>query len=191
VDCTTQGGEIRVKEAEGTVRLVSGGGNIWVGRAASWVEAHADSGSIQIDQAGGPVNAENLQGGPIQVGTAKGVRAQSARGTVRIQGDMGPIDVAAAAGDILAELIAGAVLQQSSLTAASGDITLRIPSNFRVTVMAVGSGGWPRIVSDFPEMPAQSWFARSPGTLTGAINGGGPVLKINDPRGVIHLVRVK
>jgi hypothetical protein len=122
-----------------------------------------------------------------------GVKAQSAGGMVRVMGDMGPMNVETALGNILAELMAGAALQQSFLTAASGDITVRIPSNLRITVMAVGApGGRPHITSEFNEIQPQGFgFWRSPGIVQGAINGGGPVLKLNDPHGMIQLVRVK
>ena len=193
VNCRTEGGEIRVADAAGAVRLVSGGGNIYVGHAGGLVEAHADQGSIQVVQAGGLVIADNAQGGSIQVGSSMGVRALSAGGTVRVNGDMGPINVQTTMGNILAELAAGAALSQSLLSAASGDITVRIPSNLRITIMATSSaGGRPRIFSDFNEVQSQAQgFWRSPGLVQGAINGGGAVLKIDDPRGVIQLVRVK
>lgn len=193
VNCRTAGGEIHLGDASGTVRLFSGGGNIFVGHAGGQVEAHADQGSIQVVQAGGPVIADNAKGGSIQVGSAMGVRALSAGGMVRVNGDMGPINVETTVGNILAELLTGAALNQSLLAAASGDITVRIPSSLRVTIMAVnGAGGRPRVFSDFSEVPAQGFaFWRSGGVVQGAINGGGPVLKIDDSRGVIQLVRVR
>jgi DUF4097 and DUF4098 domain-containing protein YvlB len=143
---------------------------------------------IQIGQAGGPVTADT-RGGSIQVGAAPGVRAESAQGTVRVRGPSGPMDVSTAFGNILAELISGAKLRDSTLAAASGDITVFIPSNFPVTVMVLNDrGGYPQLMSDFREVREIALpFARSPVVAQGVINGGGPVLRINAGTGVVYL----
>jgi hypothetical protein len=192
VNCQTAGGEIVVKDAGGPVWLSSEGGNISVGRAAGPVEAHAVSGLIDVGQAGGPVIADT-RGGSIRIGSANGVKAESAQGTVRLTGMSGPMNVSTAMGNILAELLSGVALQDSSLMAVSGDITVFIPSNLRISVMATNdNGGAPHIVSEFSEVRGQPFgFSRSPSMVTGAINGGGPVLRIDTGRGLIYLKRLK
>jgi hypothetical protein len=186
--CRTGGGDLVVKQAGGPVILENDGGNVTVERAAGPVEAHAISGMIQIGQAGGPVTADT-RGGSIQVGAAPGVRAESAQGTVRVRGPSGPMDVSTAFGNILAELISGVKLRDSTLAAASGDITVFIPYNFPVTVMVLNDrGGYPQLMSDFREVREMALpFARSPVVAQGAINGGGPVLRINAGTGVVYL----
>jgi hypothetical protein len=186
--CRTGGGDLMVKQAGAPVVLENEGGNITVERAAGSVEAHAISGMIQIGQAGGPVTADT-RGGSIQVGAAPGVRAESAQGTVRLRGPSGPMDVSTAVGNIFAELMAGARLRDSNLAAASGDITVFIPSNFPVSVMVLNDrGGYPQFMSDFSEVRAMALpFSRSPVVAQGAINGGGPVLRINAGTGVVYL----
>jgi hypothetical protein len=193
VNCQTAGGEIVVREAGGPVWLSSGGGNIAVGRAAGSVEAHAESGGIDVGQAGGTVIADT-RGGSIRVGSANGVKAESAQGAVRLTGMSGPMNVSTAMGNILAELMSGMALLDSSLMAVSGDITVLIPSNLRISVMATNdNGGAPHIISDFSEVRGQQafGFSRTPSIVTGAINGGGPVLRINTGSGLIYLRRVK
>jgi hypothetical protein len=182
VNCQTAGGEIVVKEAGGSVWLSSEGGNISVGRAAGSVEAHAESGLIDVGQAGGTVIADT-RAGSIQIGSARGVKAESAQGAVRLRGMSGPMNVSTAMGNILAELLSGMTLQDSSLMATSGDITVFIPSNLRISVMAMSDAGGSRhIVSDFSEVHGRSvGFSRAP-MITGDINGGGPVLRINTGR---------
>jgi hypothetical protein len=191
VNCQTAGGEILVKEAGGSVWLSSEGGNISVGRAAGSVEAHAESGLIDVGQAGGTVIADT-RAGSIQIGSARGVKAESAQGAVRLRGMSGPMNVSTAMGNILAELLSGMTLQDSSLMATSGDITVFIPSNLRISVMATSDAGGARhVVSDFSEVRGQSvGFSRAP-VVTGDINGGGPVLRINTGRGMIYLRKQK
>jgi hypothetical protein len=190
--CRTGGGDLVVKQAGAPVVLENEGGDITVERAAGPVEAHAISGMIQIGQAGGPVTADT-QGGSIQVGAAPGVRAESAQGTVRVRGSSGPMDVSTAFGNILAEWVAGARLQDSTLAAASGDITVFIPSNFPVSVVVLNDrGGYPQFMSEFHEVREMALpFARSPVVAQGKINGGGPVLRINAGTGVVYLRKSK
>ncbi|MBZ5635540.1 MAG: hypothetical protein LAO55_20640 [Acidobacteriia bacterium] len=191
INCTTVGGNMAVRDAGGPVALANQmGGNIRVDKAAGDVRAHSAQGMIEVGQAGGAVFADT-RGGFIQVGSARGVQAESAAGTVRVKNDAGPMTLAAMAGNILAELLSGTRMQDSSLVAGSGDITVLIPSNLAVSVMARNStGGTPRIVSDFPEIrvtPAK--FFQAPMMGQGAINGGGPVLNLNTSSGVIYLRR--
>jgi DUF4097 and DUF4098 domain-containing protein YvlB len=190
VNCQTVGGEIWIKQARGPVRLSSGGGNILVERANQSVEAHSMQGAIQVGQAGGVVIADT-RGGEIRVGSAAGVRAESAAGPVHLTDATGLLSVSTAIGSILAELLAGGKLQNSSLSAASGDITVTIPSNVAVTVMATNQmGGIPRISSQFSEMLNKFMgFARPP-LAEGAIHGGGPVLLLSG-NGIIYLKKAK
>jgi len=190
--CETAGGNIVVKEAAGPLVLSTNGGNIQVERAAMSVEAHSAEGVIDVDQAGGIVTAET-RGGSIQVGSARGVRCESAAGQVRLKNASGPLQVSTAIGSILAELVAGMRLEDSTLVAGSGDVTVMIPSNFPVSVFAQNdSGGMPRIISDFAEIQArQLGFVRPPLIAQGSINGGGPILRINVVGGTIYLRRIK
>ncbi len=191
INCTTVGGNMTVREAAGPVALSNqAGGNIRVDKAAGDVHAHSAQGMIEVGQAGGAVFADT-QGGFIQVGSARGVQAESMAGTVRVKNDAGPMNLAAMAGSILAELVNGARVQDSSLVASSGDITVLIPSNLPVSVMARNNtGGTPRIVSDFPEIRVTpSKFFQTPMVGQGALNGGGPVLNLNVSSGVIYLRR--
>ena len=191
INCTTAGGNMVVRDAGGSVALSNQmGGNIRVDKAAGDVRAHSAQGMIEVGQAGGAVFADT-QGGFIQVGSARGVQAESMAGTVRVKNDTGPMNVAAMAGNILAELLNGARMQDSSLVAGTGDITVLIPSNLAVSVIARNStGGTPRIVSDFPEIRVTpSKFFQEPMVGQGSLNGGGPVLNLNVSSGVIYLRR--
>jgi DUF4097 and DUF4098 domain-containing protein YvlB len=186
----TAGGEITVNNSLGKLILSTAGGNISVGNAGGSVDARSAEGMIEVQKAAGIVTAAT-SGGSIQIGSAQGVRAESAQGQVRLKGPSGPMRVSTAAGSILAELFSGMPLDNSSLVAGSGDITVLIPSNLAVSVMASSqSGGIPRIVSDFSEVRVNSvGLLRMPVQAQGSINGGGPVLTLNATGGVIYLRR--
>jgi hypothetical protein len=190
-NCATAGGDMLVQEAWGPL-LLSTEGNIRVGKAASSVEAHSSAGIIEVGSAGGAVNADT-RGGSIQVGSARGVRAESAQGGVRIKTGSGPMSVTTAVGSIFAELLSGARLENSTLAAGQGDITVLIPSNVAVSIMARNDSNGPaRIISDFREIHnMQTGLIQSPLSAQGAIHGGGPVLFINAAAGVIYLRKTK
>lgn len=191
-NCQTAGGEIHIREAAGPLVLSTEGGNIQVDRAASTVEAHTGQGVIEIAQAGGMVYADT-RGGSIQVGSARGVAGQSAQGPIRVKTLSGPLRLEAAMGSILAELMAGARLEDSSMITGSGDITLVIPSNLALSLVARNeTGGNPKIVSDFSELrPKMVTFARPPLVYEGSINGGGPRMNIDTGGGIIYVRRLK
>jgi hypothetical protein len=197
-NCQTAGGEIQIHDAGGPLMLSTEGGNIQVGRAASTVQAHTGEGVIEVFQAGGAVFADT-RGGSIQIGSARGVRCQSGAGTIRVKTASGPLRVQTAIGNILAELLAGARIEDASLVAGSGDITVLIPSHLALSILARNdTDANPRgIVSEFSEVRVKDSGPRQwgPGmqslVFEGAINGGGPLLTINTGGGMIYVKKLK
>ena len=185
----TEGGEITVGQAMGPVHVFTqAGGNIKVGKSTGAVYARTAGGLIEIGQAAGVVEAQN-SGGSIQVNSANVVRCQSDSGAIRLKNVDGALRASTVAGNIIAELLAGRPLRDSMLSTNSGDITVLIPSNIAVTVMArnqtPGSG---RIISEFPEIQVRQPGASSAAAVAeGALNGGGPVFRIVVNAGTIYL----
>jgi hypothetical protein len=192
----TAGGEIFVHQSGGPVQAATGGGNIRVERAAGTVMARTAGGLIQVDQADGPVTAES-SGGAIQVNSANGVRCESAGGAIRLHSVGGGVHAFANSGSIMAELgsASGASshgMANSLLSTNAGDITVLIPSNLALTVQAINeSGGAGRINSDFPQIRPRPGGGPGPLVAEGALNGGGPLLRLNVMGGTIYLRRAK
>ena len=185
----TAGGEIFLHKADGPVHASTAGGNIRVERAAGAVFAKTAGGLIEVQQADGLVTAQS-SGGAIQVSAADGVRCDSAGGAIRLRNVAGALEASTTAGSILAELAGRSRIQDSNLNANAGDVTVLISSNLAVTVSARNqSGGAGRIISDFPEIRVKPSAAMGPGPAVaeGALNGGGPLLKINVVGGTIYL----
>jgi DUF4097 and DUF4098 domain-containing protein YvlB len=191
-NCQTIGGEIQIHEASGALTLSTEGGNIQVDKCGGSVQAHTGAGVIQVLQAGGMVFADT-RGGSIEVGSSRGAQCQSGAGAIRVKTSTGPLRVQTALGSILAELLAGTRLEDSSLVAGSGDITVLIPSNLALSVLARNeTGANPRIVSDFSEVRAKNvGFSRPPLVYEGSINGGGPLLSLNTAAGIIYVRKLK
>lgn len=190
----TAGGEIYVAEVRGPLHASTTGGNIEVERALSMVRAFSMLGLIEIQKAGGLVTAET-RGGGIQVGSSKGARCEAGAGTIRVRNSDGPIRLNTMAGNILAELVAGRPMTESILSTRAGDITVLIPSNLAVTIEARNetlSMGGGRILTDFPQVQLKPFQpGRDPKVATGALNGGGPLLRIVDSGGNIYLKRLR
>lgn len=191
--CETAGGDVILREAGGPVTAWTEGGNISVERAAASVFAKSAAGLIEVFQALGNVTAET-RGGSIQVGAAKGVTCESGAGAIRVKNISGPLHMSTAVGSILAELAPGTRLENSFLSAGSGDITVIIPSNLAMRVEARNATApGARIVSEFSEIrfrPPQL-LPFQPALAEGALNGGGPVLKIATAGGTIYLRKQK
>lgn len=182
------GGEIFAREVRGPVRASTAGGSIHVERAWATVTASTAGGLIDVQHATGLVVAET-SGGSIQIGAAGGVQCESAAGAIRLKGVSGPVRATTATGSILAAIPSQARLEDSFLNTGGGDVTVFLPSNVAVTVHARNeSGGAGRIISDFPEIRLRDGDGRI-SVAEGALNGGGPLLRIYAVRGTIYLRR--
>lgn len=188
----TAGGDISLQDAGGPVYAVTGGGNIHVGKAASSVSARTAAGLIDVKDAGGPVVADT-SGGVIEINSAHGAQCASTAGGIRLRNVNGNVRAATRSGSILAELLASHPFADSTLSASAGDVTVLIPSNIAMTVIARNdsAGALGRIVSDFAEIRVKLANSGVPGPAIaeGMLNGGGPVLHISVASGNIYLRR--
>ena len=210
VRCDTAGGTISVEATRGDATLASSAGSIKVGtiggslraetaagdvsaaRVEGRVIAGTSGGSISIGQAGGPVNAESA-GGSIEVAFApKGVRVETAGGRIRLHDVAGHVYAANATGDIQAVFLAGAPLQDSLLEANVGTIVVYLPPDVRMAIEATVdfAKGLNRIESEFTDIQVtQTSETAGMGGLhaSGALNGGGPVLRMRNTNGRIQI----
>lgn len=189
----TAGGEILVYESGGAVHASTAGGNIRIGRAGGAVSARSSGGRIEVQEARGIVVAGTF-GGAIQVGAARSVRLEATGGGIQLKGSSGSLRAVSDVGSILAELTAGARLQDSVFATGAGDITVFIPSNIPLTVKAQNeSGRAGRIVSEFREIAIREPGEprRAPVLAEGMLNGGGPVLQLTSNGGTIYLRRLR
>jgi hypothetical protein len=184
----TAGGDIVVEQVDGPVRCSTAAGGIHIARAGNIVIADTAGGPIDVDYAKGMVTAKNSSGGPIQVRTASGATCESAGGGINLTSTGGSLKAETAVGSIIARFQTQPVAD-SFLSTSHGDITVWIPSNLKVTVRAQNGsyGGTRRIVSEFSDISVKAaGFA----TLAeGALNGGGPLVRIAGSGGMIYIRR--
>jgi hypothetical protein len=164
--CLSGGGAINAVEIRGDALLETAGGDIHLRKGGGAVRASTAGGRIDIVEAKGTVQARTF-GGPIEIGSAKGVHCESASGS------------------IVAQFIPGVL--ESFLSTGSGDITVWIPSNLRVSIRAQneGSGNPGTVSSDFPGLRVRPSGAAVTADLL--INGGGPIVQLAGNGGRIYI----
>lgn len=191
---STSGGNIEADSVEGRLRAETAGGSIRARRVTQNVTAETAGGSIHLGQIGGSVTAETAGGSITVEAAAGGVRAENANGSIKLMDVSGSLRAATAAGNILAQLMANRPIADSLLETSMGNIVVLIPDGLRLTIRAdvdVASGV-NRIQCDFPEIIIRIQD-HGPGpravVAEGALNGGGPLLRIRNTTGTIQIKR--
>jgi len=174
----TQGGSIDVESCDGDLMAATAGGNIDV-RKAGTMMLKSSGGSIRVLSADGPLKVHTAGGGLRLMGLRHGVAAHTA------------------SGGITAEFLPGIrQFTDSTLMTTAGDIIVYVPEDLAVTVRAtveMGEGYQIR-AADFPGIrisKAGESFGPRPITAEGALNGGGPVLKLHAANGNIELRKTR
>jgi putative adhesin len=202
VQLGTSGGDIRVGDLQGDVRVKTSGGSIDLGHitgpvdgrtsggdvtvagARGRVDVHTSGGSIRIGDTEGPVQAKT-SGGSIDIRHAAGdLYARTSGGSIVIEEALGTVDAQTSGGSIRARL-AQQPSADSRLATSGGNITVSLAPNVSVDVDAHTSGG--DVESD---LPITLLGRQSESRLEGKINGGGPKLVLRSSGGGIRLRRL-
>jgi DUF4097 and DUF4098 domain-containing protein YvlB len=174
----TLAGNILVQQCGGSLKAVSGGGSIDLGDISGDVFAQTGGGRIRLNSATGHVIAAT-GGGSVELHkVARGAQVDSGVGAISVEFAGSPRS-----------------FSDSYLRTASGDVIVYMSDGLPITVHAAsdmtrGSG----IMSDFPEIRITSEGGNyGPKSMfaEGALNGGGPVLKVRTTIGQIEFHRSK
>lgn len=167
----TGAGSIQVQKCIGDLKVSSGGGNLYLGDVEGSVQASTQGGSVRLASASGPVQV-TTGGGSVEL-------YKLGRGA----------QVETGAGPIMVEFMGNRAFTNSSLHTASGDVSVCLNGGANVHAqsdMVSGSG----IVSDFSSLNI-TWqggqFSPRSAWAEGAVNGGGPMLRIRTTIGQIAL----
>jgi hypothetical protein len=204
------GGDVHINNIGGQSRVTLGGGKVYIGTAksstietgAGGIEVRKCTGDLRASTAGGNLNFGDVSGS-VRADTGGGsVRLASANGRVQVSTGGGSVElynlgqgaqVETGAGPITVEFVGNhGVFSESSLHTAAGDVAVCLPGSLPVTVhassdMTSGKG----IQSDFPELKITSSGQYGPKAMyaEGALNGGGPMLRIRTSIGQINFRR--
>jgi TonB family protein len=217
LDAFTAGGHIVAGNISGDASLRSGGGHIRAGQISGRAQLETDGGNITLKQAGSFVSVRTGGGQIDFGEVRGSVRAQTGGGGIRIITVSGPMEVESNGGSICLTRVAGAVQAAtaggtiqawinpdatssggkvslpgaSQLSSGAGDIIVFLPRNLAANIDAlVENGGSSRIDADpalFLNIQPSGNRGSGPVRATGALNGGGEVLKLRTTVGRIRL----
>ncbi len=211
----TAGGGVSVKSVKGKLTVETGGGGIAIGTVGGPVTLSTQGGGIAVDECGGTLHAETLgggiavglvngpvvlssQGGSIHLNGAKGpVRAETMGGGMKLLNLTHGVNAETAAGSIVAQFVGGRdTFTASSLETSNGDVVIYLPAGLGVNLEAEidAADGHTIRASDFPEVRIETQggdYGPKQISAAGAINGGGPVLKVHTTLGSIVIQRGK
>jgi hypothetical protein len=208
---TTGGGSIRVVSAKGNVIASSGGGSVSVGHAAA-VKVETGGGSVDLGTCTESASVET-GGGSIDLGDINGpVTLETGGGSIRLNGARGPVKVSTGGGNldlwklsqgVRAQTGAGTITAEfvgtpsagsesySLLETSAGDVIVYVASDVKLNIKAViQTAMGHKITSDFSGLNISTEGGEwGPKTIyaTGALNGGGPLLKVRTTIGNIFI----
>ncbi len=211
----TAGGGVVVKSVKGKLAVETGGGGIVIGTVGGPVTVSTQGGGIQVSECGGSLAADT-EGGGIEVGWVNGAVALSSRGGgIHLNGAKGPVRAETQGGGlkllnlthgVIAETAAGTIVAQwvggrdtfaaSSLETSNGDVIIYLPAGLGVNLEAdiEAAHGHTIRAGDFPEVRVTSEggpYGPKQISAVGAINGGGPLLRVHTTLGNIVIQRGK
>ena len=214
LDAYTAGGFIQARDVSGNAKIRTGGGHIRAAHIRGTAQLETDGGNITVGEAGALVGVRT-GGGQIDFGEVHGsVHAETGGGGVRVMYVSGPMEVETSGGGICLTRVSNVVRAAtgngtitawitpesgdgsrpvrlagpSQLSSGTGDIVVFLPRNLAATIEAsVENGGADRIEAD--SALGLNTEAREDGPVraSGALNGGGALLKLRSNAGKIRL----
>ncbi|MCX6163933.1 MAG: DUF4097 family beta strand repeat-containing protein, partial [Ignavibacteriae bacterium] len=164
-DIKTFGGDIKLGNLTGNIKLESTGGDIHV----SEITGESDLKS---------------SGGSIKVSTFKGnVIANTMGGNINLEGSEGEIKAETSGGDIKVKYT-GNNNMGMTLKTTGGDIKVILPETFKAQLDATTTAG--EIKTDFSVLVSKDYSGQS---LKGIINGGGNIVKCTTTGGKISILK--
>lgn len=177
----TSGGGITVGDLAGKAELRTSGGGIKLGKMGGQVDARTSGGSITLAEAGGAVELKT-SGGNISVGRVNGpAELSTSGGGIQIDSVASVLRAHTSGGSIRAN-ITGPLKEECSLSTSGGSVHVLVEKTAGFRLDASTSGG----VVDLEGLSITlEKMGRDRGRLAGAVNGGGPLLKLRSSGGGI------
>jgi DUF4097 and DUF4098 domain-containing protein YvlB len=148
------------------------------------VEADNVNGGIRLTGTKGTGRLETVNGGIEVEGTSGALALTSTNGGIKIVRAQGAVKAETTNGSIQAELTRIAADRDLGFSSTNGGITVRLPSDARLSVDAAATHG--RVESAFG-LEAEGTHRNH---LTGDINGGGGTLRIRTTNGSVRILEI-
>ena len=179
VNVNTGGGRIEIEEIDGDVEARTSGGRIAVDGATGDVQLRTSGGRIHAENIGGDLSART-SGGAIRISDVVGsVEVRTSGGRIAIDG-AGTLVRARTSGGNDSVRFDGA--PEGTIETSGGSIEVEIPEESNVDLDARTSGGRVTVEAD---ISVRGVFRAN--HIEGAVNGGGPPLRLRTSGGNISL----
>ena len=188
IDAVTSVGNIDLKGFNGDAVLQTKGGNITLAAGFGDVKAKTSGGNVQAVHVTGAVNGQT-SGGNVTLRECKGgADLKTAGGSIEVEND-GPVLAKTSGGSIRCQLQKASISEDLllDLKTMGGSINASLVPDIAATVKATVLGG--SVTTEFPVTVEASGTVK-PDQLHGAINGGGPLLKLRAVGGNIILRKI-
>lgn len=164
----------------------TGDGGVEIERITGRVEVETGDGHIRCAELKGDVRVHTGDGG-VEVRALDGTLAAfSGDGSVRVSGRFDGLELETGDGRVVAEALQGSKIGEGwSIATGDGPVTLRLAGPIAADVDARTNDG--SISTDFPISVSGSWGRRR---LHGALNGGGPPIRLRTGDGSIRLEKI-
>jgi hypothetical protein len=177
----TSGGGINVGDLNGKLDVHTSGGGITLGKTGGTVKAHTSGGGISLAECRAEVEL-HTSGGPIKVGKVAGpADLNTSGGGIEIESVMHKLRAHTSGGGIRAAIV-GPLQGDCELSTSGGGVRVTVDKAAAFNLDASTSGG---------HVDAQGLTItlgdsnKNHSKLAGAVNGGGPVLKLHTSGGGI------
>ena len=188
IDAVTSVGNIDLKGFNGDAVLQTKSGNITLAAGFGDVKAKTSGGNIQAVHVRGAVDGRT-SGGNVTLRECKGgADLKTAGGSIEVEND-GPVLAKTSGGSIRCQLQKVSTSENLllDLETMGGSINVSLVPDIAATVKATVLGG--SVTTEFPVTVEASGTVK-PDQLQGAINGGGPLLKLRSVGGNIILRKI-
>jgi len=183
VDLSTSGGDIDVASINGQAKLRTSGGNIKLQKIDGEVDGGTSGGDIALLEGTARVKL-TTSGGNIHVDRAGGeADLSTSGGDIEINSVRSRLNASTSGGDIKAN-IEGVLKGDCSLSTSGGDVTVSVAKSAAFDLKSHTSGGDVR-VDGITITIEKGAIGKS--SLSGKVNGGGPVLSLGSSGGDIRI----
>jgi hypothetical protein len=177
----TSGGGITLGDLAGKAVAKTSGGGIKLGKMGGEVSAHTSGGSITLDEARGRVEL-NTSGGNVTVGRVAGsAKLSTSGGSIKIDSVEGMVNAHTSGGSVRAN-ITGPLKEECTLSTSGGSVHVSVDKTAAFRLDASTSGGG--VDAEGLTVTLEKG-TRARNQLAGAVNGGGPLLKLRSSGGSI------
>jgi putative adhesin len=198
----TSGGNIVVNDLNGEVKADTSGGSLAFARlrgplrggtAGGGIEVYDCQGQLRINTSGGGITVADgsgsltgeTSGGDVAVRNFRGpVRVETSGGGITVENVLGRLEGSTAGGAVSA-VLPSPLAEAVTLSTSGGSVFVRVPGKAAFDLDARTSVGG--VSSDFA---VESDGKKDHDRLTGAVNGGGPSVRLRSGSGGIHISKL-